>query len=90
MRALHLNEEKLEVAQGAASAMKFLGEQEKKSKFANKRYQELERLVNLPNHTRSSVRVRFPDGYILQAAFGAKERVEDVLTVIKENLAEVN
>ena len=33
MKELHLNEDKMEVAQGAASAMRFLGEQEKKSKF---------------------------------------------------------
>lgn len=69
--------------------MKFLGEQEKKSKFQNKRYQELERLVNLPNHTRSNVRIKFPDGYLLQGTFGAKEKIKDVYDFVKENLSAV-
>ena len=58
--------------------MRFLGEQEKKSKFQNKRYAELNKLVNTPNHTRSSIRVKFPDGYILQGTFGALETVGDI------------
>jgi len=33
IKELHMTSEKLEVAQGNMSAMRFLGEQEKKSKF---------------------------------------------------------
>ena len=65
LKGLRLTEEKLEQEQGNLSAMRFLGEQEKKSKFQNKRYAELDKLINSPNHTRSSIRVKFPDGYIL-------------------------
>ncbi len=42
---MKLTEDKLEVAQGQASALKFLGEQEKNSKFQNKRYAELSKLI---------------------------------------------
>ena len=78
MQAMRLNEEKMEVAEGQTSVLKFLGEQERKSKFQNKRHQELEKLMKTPNHTRSNVRIKFPDGYLLQGTFGALETVEDV------------
>lgn len=42
---MKLTEDKLEVAQGQAAALKFLGEQEKNSKFQNKRYAELSKLI---------------------------------------------
>uniref|UniRef100_A0A7S3IHX8 UBX domain-containing protein n=1 Tax=Strombidium inclinatum TaxID=197538 RepID=A0A7S3IHX8_9SPIT len=58
--------------------MKFLAEREQNSKFKNKRMQELDRLMHTPHHTRATVRVKFPDGYILQADFGALETVKDV------------
>ena len=35
---MRLNEEKMEVAEGQTSALRFMGEQEKKSKFQNKRH----------------------------------------------------
>jgi hypothetical protein len=78
LKTMKLTEEKLETEQGNLSAMRFLGEQEKKSKFQNKRYAELNKLVNSPNHTRSSIRVKFPDGYVLQGTFGALETVGDI------------
>jgi len=68
------------------SAMKFLAQQEKNSKFQNKRYQELEKLVNSPHHTRSNIRIKFADGYILQGTFGAKETIKDVYDFVAENL----
>ena len=67
--------------------MKFLAEQEKKNKFQNKRYQELDKLVNAPNHTRSNVRVKFPDGYLLQGTFGAKERIKDIYEFVTSHLS---
>ena len=67
MKAMHLTDDKLSEAQGNLSVMRFLGDQEKKSKFQNKRSQELERLYNTPHHTRANIRVKFPDGYLLSA-----------------------
>lgn len=87
MKEMRLSEEKLEQAQGQASALKFLGEMEKKSKFQNKRYQELEKLVNSPNHTRSNVRIKFADGYVIQGTFGAKEKVSDIYDFVRQNLS---
>ena len=65
MKDLKLDEQKLETAQGHMAAMKFLAQQEKNTKFQNKRYQELEKLVNSPHHTRANIRIKFADGYIL-------------------------
>ena len=42
--------------------------------------------MNAPHHTRSTVRVKFPHGYILQGTFGALETVQDVYNYVKENL----
>ena len=62
---MRLSEEKMAVAEGQTSVLRFLGEQEKNSKFQNKRFQELEKLMKTPNHTRANVRIKFPDGYLL-------------------------
>lgn len=77
---------KLEKAQGELSVMKFLAEKEQKSKFQNKRYQELDRLVHSAHHTRGNIRIKFPDGYLLQGTFGAKETVEAVYKFVAEAL----
>ena len=66
--------------------MKFLAENEKNSKFQNKRSQELTKLMKTPHHTRASIRVKFPDGYILSGTFGALEKVKDVVEFVKSNL----
>ena len=86
MKAKGLNEDRLEKAQGELSAMKFLAEREQNSKFQNKRHQALEQLVKAPHHTRSSIRVKFPDGLLLQGTFGAKETIEDVYKFVSEHL----
>ena len=39
-----------------------------------------------PNHTRSNVRIKFPDGYLLQGTFGALETVKDIYTFVGECL----
>lgn len=66
--------------------MRFLASQEKNTKFQNKRYKELDRLVHSPNHTRANIRVKFPDGYLLQGTFGAKEKVKDLYEYVQKNL----
>ena len=66
--------------------MRFLAEQEKSSKFQNKRYAELNKLINSPNHTRSSIRVKFPDGYVLHGTFGALETIGAIYQFVGENL----
>jgi len=42
--------------------------------------------MKTPHHSRSNVRVKFPDGYLLQGTFGALERVEDIHTFVAECL----
>jgi UBX domain-containing protein 6 len=46
----------------------------------------LTKLLKTPHHTRASIRVKFPDGYILQGTFGALEKVKDVVEFVKSNL----
>jgi hypothetical protein len=43
-------------------------------------------LINTPNHTRTSIRVKFPDGYVIQGTFGALETVGDVYKFVQQNL----
>ena len=42
--------------------------------------------MKTPNHTRSNVRIKFPDGYLLQGTFGALEKISDVYQFVRENL----
>ena len=83
---LNITEEKLEEAIGNTSALRFLAENEKNTKFRNKRYEELDRLQKQQLYTTSLVRIRFPDDYVLQGTFGALERLEEVFKFVKANL----
>ena len=65
-------------------ALAFLADQEKKSKFRDRRAIQLEAVKRQAHHTRSKIRVKMPDGYILQGTFGAKEKVKDVIDFVKE------
>ena len=46
----------------------------------------MENVQKQAHHTRTKIRIKFPDGYILQGTFGAKEKVKDVVAFVKENL----
>ena len=70
-----------------AAAVKLIAENEKNSKFRDKRSIELEKVQKQAHHTRTKIRVKFPDAYILQGTFGAKEKVQDVLDFVRSNLA---
>ena len=63
--------------------MQFLAEQEKASKFRDKSKIELENVQKQAHHTTSKIRIKFPDGYVLQGTFGAKERVGAVFDFVK-------
>ena len=86
MKELRFDEKKMDEAQGNMNAMRFMAQQEKASKFQSKRNAELTKLLSTPNHTRSSVRVKFPDGYVIQGTFGALEKIEHVYKFISENI----
>ena len=86
MNQLKFDEKKIDEAQGNMSAMRFLAQQEKASKFQSKRNAELTKLLNTPHHTRTNVRVKFPDGYVIQGTFGALETIEHVYKFISENI----
>jgi hypothetical protein len=54
-----------EEGQDAKSVMKLFKELKKHGEFQNKRFAELERELNKPVYTRATVRIKFPDGYLL-------------------------
>lgn len=56
-------------------ALAFIADQEKKTKFRDRRAIQLESVKRQAHHTRAKIRVKMPDGYILQGTFGAKEKV---------------
>lgn len=66
-----------------AAAVKLMAENEKNSIFRDKRSIELEKVQKQAHHTRTKIRVKFPDSYILQGTFGAKEKVSDVHDFIR-------
>lgn len=70
-----------------AAAVKLIAENEKNSQFRDKRSIELEKVQKQAHHTRTKIRVKFPDTYIMQGTFGAKERVCDVYEFVRQHLA---
>lgn len=67
-------------------ALQFLAEQEKKNKFRDRRAIELDRVKGQAHHTRAKIRVKMPDGYIIQGTFGAKEKVSQIYEFVKNSI----
>lgn len=68
------------------AALQFLGEQKKKENFSDRLSKELEVVKRKAHHTRTKVRIMMPDGYILQATFGAAEKVQAVIDFVHQNI----
>ena len=45
----------------------------KNSKFRDRRTEMLDNVKRQAHHTRTKIRVKFPDNYVLQGTFGGKE-----------------
>ena len=69
------------------AAVKLIHENEKNSIFRDKRSIELDKVMKQAHHTRAKIRVKFPDTYILQGTFGAKETIGDVIRFVRQQLA---
>lgn len=67
-------------------ALMFLRDQQKKEKFRDRLSIQLENVKKQAHHTRAKIRVKFPDGYILQGTFGAKEKVKTIIDFVKESI----
>ena len=63
--------------------MKLHAELKKHGEFQNKRHAELERVANAPVFTRATIRIKFPDGYMLQGAFGGLEKVREIYEFVR-------
>lgn len=68
------------------AAIKLLAENEKNSKFRDKRLEELNKLNKQQVHTRSTIRIKFPDQYVLEGTFGALEKISSVYDFVKQNI----
>ena len=58
-------------------------------KFGNKRLQEYNKLREKKVYSTSIVRVKFPDGLILQGKFGAREKISALYEYVKECIQSV-
>ena len=61
-------------------------ENKKREVFRDKRQMELNQLKKQKSFTRTRVKLRFPDGFVMLASFGAKEYVRDLFEFVRENL----
>jgi len=68
------------------AAFALIKENRKKEVFRDKRQEMLDSLKNKDAYTRSRLKIRFPDNFVILASFGAKESVQDVYNFIKDNL----
>ena len=55
-------------------------------KFKSKRAIELEKLKKQKVHSRTTVRIHLPDGFVLQGRFGALEKISEVYDFVFENI----
>ena len=55
------------------AALEFIKDQEAKEIFRDRLARELEKEKNRAHHTRTIVKIKFPNDYVLQAFFGLKE-----------------
>ncbi len=67
-------------------ALMFLKDQQKKEKFRDRLATQLDNVKRQAHHTRAKIRIKFPDGYILQGTFGAKEKVAAVIEFVKQSI----
>ena len=56
----------------------FISQREKSQNFQNKRRNELEKLRNQAVFTRVAVKIKFPDGFVLEGSFAFTETMQDV------------
>ena len=57
-------------------------------KFGNKRLQEYNKLRTKKVYSTSIIRIKFPDGLILQGKFGAREKISALYSYVKECIFE--
>ena len=70
------------------SAIRIMQENKKREAFRDRTQEQLDNVRNQASSTRSRVRVKFPDGFVLAGSFGGRERVQAVIDFIQENLME--
>ena len=64
----------------------FISQREKSQNFQNKRKNELEKLRNQTLITRVAIKIKFPDGFVLEGSFAFKENMQDVYFFVRSFL----
>ena len=86
MKRINKEDEDFEEKLRETNALKLLGENAKNQKFGNKRLQEYNKLRSQKVYSTTILRIKFPDGLVLQGRFGAREKISAVYEFVSENL----
>ena len=70
------------------AALAFMKDQEAKEVFRDRLARELEKEKGKAHHTRTIVKIKFPNDYILQAVFGLREQIKDVYEFVNSMLVD--
>lgn len=62
---------------------------EESQAFSSRRRKEFEELVKRPIFTETAIRVKFPDGKILEGKFSPKETLKNLIDFVKEVKLEI-
>ena len=68
-------------------ALNLIRENKKREVFRDRTQMVLDKERGKPSFTRTRVRVKFPDGFVIEGNFGAKESIGDIYAWVKENIA---
>jgi tether containing UBX domain for GLUT4 len=71
-----------------AGAINLISENKKRENFRDKTQIKLDQAKNMHTFTRSRVRVKFPDGFILEGNFGGKETVGAIYEFVGQNISD--
>jgi len=61
---------------------------EESQAFSSRRRKEFDELIKRPLFTETNIRVKFPDGKILEGKFSPKEKLSDLVDFVRENIAD--
>ena len=70
------------------AAIRLISENKKRENFRDKTQMQLEQARSQHSFTRSRVRVKFPDGFILEGSFGGRETIGAIYEFVQQNISE--
>lgn len=70
--------------------MRIITANKEREKFRDKTQMQLDQVKGQASYTRSRVRIRFPDNFVLEGSFGGRETVKDIYSYVAANLVETD